>query len=316
MEPNVNLNGSDIEYIYIPSGSTYNDVVELLSKTGFLMHVESFKWVAEKKNYPNSVKAGKFKIKDGMNNNVLVNLLRSGKQEPVRLIFNKVRTKDRFSGIIANQIEADSTEILKALTNEQYLVKYDKNLATAMSLFIPNTYEFWWNTDTDGFMDRMYKEYNRFWNDSRKDKAKKLNMSADQIITLASIVEEETNKNDEKNRLAGVYINRLVKGYRLQADPTLKFAHNDFEIKRVLDRHKKINSPYNTYKYYGLPPGPICIPSISSIDAVLNHEKHNYLYFCAKDDFSGYHVFAKTLNEHNRNAYKYHRALNKRRIYR
>jgi len=314
-EPNVNLNGNKSTYIYIPTGANYNDVTNILYKHNLIINRSSFEWVAEKKNYINHIKPGRYKIKSKMSNNALVNLLRSGKQEPINLVFNKIRTKERFAGIISNQIEADSTSILNRLNDSDYLKKYNKNKATAMSLFIPNTYELYWNTSTDKFINRMYIEYKKFWNKARLNKAKKLNMSPTDIIILASIVEEETIKNDEKPTVAGVYINRLHKNIRLQADPTVRFAIGDFEVKRILNKHLKIDNPYNTYKYNGLPPGPICIPTISSIDAVLNYKHHNYLYFCAKDDFSGYHSFAKTLKEHNKNASKYRSALNKNKIY-
>lgn len=314
--PNVKLQNNDSEFIYIPSGSYYTDVLEILKNSKILVNEESFKWVAEKKKYPNNVKAGKYRVKNNMSNNQLVNLLRSGNQTPVKLVFNKIRTKDKFAGIIANQIEADSAEILNLLNDEAFLGGYEKNSTTAFCMLIPNTYEFFWNTDAIDFIKRMAKEHKRFWNDERMKKAEKLGLSPNEVYTLASIVEEETIKNDEKQRLAGVYYNRLKKRIRLGADPTVRFALNDFNIKRVLNKHLTYDSPYNTYKYYGLPPGPICIPSISSIDAVLNLEKHSYLYFCAKDDFSGYHAFAKTLQQHNANARKYHRFLNKNRIYR
>lgn len=315
-EPNVKLDNNKPTYIYIPSGSSYHDVANILFENGYIINRSSFEWVAEKKNYQNKVKPGKYKLTNGMSNNQLVNLLRSGKQVPVKLVFNKIRTKERFAGIISKQIEADSTEILKRLYDVQYLKRFDKNLETAMTLFIPNTYEFYWNTNADVFFKRMEQESKRFWNDKRIKKARDLNMTPNQVITLASIIEEETTKNDEKATMAGVYLNRIRKGIRLQADPTLRFALGDFTIKRILNAHKNLDSPYNTYKNAGLPPGPICLPSISSIDAVLNYQKHNYLYFCAKDDFSGYHVFAKTLKQHNQNAVKYHQALNKKRIYR
>ena len=314
-EPNINLNGKELEYIYIPTGSDFKDVLDILNENNLLIQSKTFEWVAEKKGYVNNVKPGKYKIQARMSNNALVNLLRSGKQEPVRLVFNKVRTIERFAGIIAEQIEADSTVLLTKLKDKKYLKTYNRNLETASTLFIPNTYEFFWNTTSDGFIERMHKESNRFWNNSRLQKAKNLNMTPEEVITLASIVEEETNKNDEKQKVAGVYVNRLRKGMRLQADPTIKYALGSFEVKRILTKHLEIDSPYNTYKNAGLPPGPICIPTISSIDAVLNYEKHSYLYFCANDDFSGYHAFAKNLIEHNKNAAKYREALNRNRIY-
>jgi UPF0755 protein len=182
-------------------------------------------------------------------------------------------------------------------------------------IFIPDTYEFYWNTSAKGFVTRMHEEYLRFWNANRTGKAEELEMTIPEIVTLASIVEKETNKNDEKPMIAGVYINRLDKGWRLQADPTLIYALNDYNIKRVLNIHKEFDSPFNTYKHGGLPPSPICIPSISSIEAVLNNQNEGYLFFCAKDDLSGYHVFARSNTQHNKNARKYQKALDKMRIY-
>lgn len=315
-EPNINLDGKKEVYIYIPTGSDYKDVTNILYANNYIINRASFEWVAEKKGYAALVKPGKYQLKEGMSNNQLVNLLRSGKQVPVKLVFNKIRTKDRFAGIISNQIEADSLELLNLLNNESFLSDYGLNRETALCLFIPNTYEFYWNTDAKAFVKRMDKEFENFWNKSRLEKANSMGLSREEVITMASIVEEETVKNDEKPRVAGVYYNRIKKGMRLQADPTVRFAVGDFEIKRILTKHLSIDSPYNTYRKAGLPPGPICIPTISSIDAVLNYEKHSYLYFCAKDDFSGYHAFAKTLQQHNVNAEKYRKALNKNRIYR
>ncbi len=201
------------------------------------------------------------------------------------------------------------------MTNITVLATIKLSPESASSIYIPNTYEFYWNTLAEGFVKRMHEEYLRFWNADRKSKAVELDMTVPEVITLASIVEKESNKNDEKPIIAGVYINRLEKGWRLQADPTLIYALNDYSIKRVLNVHLDYDSPYNTYKYGGLPPGPICIPSISSVDAVLNNKNEGYLYFCAKDDLSGYHAFAKTNRQHNRNAKKYQAALNKMRIY-
>jgi UPF0755 protein len=287
-----------------------------LYDNNFIINRASFEWVAEKKGYADKVKPGRYELKEGMSNNALVNLLRSGKQSPVKLVFNKIRTKALFAGIISRQIEADSTKILELLNNKKFLSEFGLKPETAICLFIPNTYEFYWNTDAKAFVRRMHTEYEKFWTKNRREKARNLELSQEQVITMASIVEEETTKKDEKAKVAGVYYNRIHKGMRLQADPTVRFAVGNFEIKRILNKHLQIDSPYNTYQHSGLPPGPICIPTISSIDAVLNLEKHKYLYFCAKADFSGYHAFAKTLQEHNQNAAKYRKALNKNRIYR
>ncbi len=303
-------------YLYIPTGSGYEDVVESLLKDSLLKSIESFKWLAEKKNYPNHIYPGRYKLDSTMSNNDIINKLRSGFQEPIKVIFNSIRTREQLAGKIAKQIEPDSIELVKLFYNDSLISNLGLKQETFTCIFLPNTYEFWWNTSGEKFVSRMKVEYQRFWNEDRMNKATKLNLTQEDVITLASIVDEETLYNDEMPRVAGVYINRLRRRMHLQADPTLKFALGDFSIKRVLNVHKRINSPYNTYRNYGLPPGPISIPSIAAIEAVLNYENHNYLYFCAKPDFSGYHNFAKTLSQHNINAREYQRALNRERIWR
>jgi UPF0755 protein len=271
--------------------------------------------VARRKHYPGRLKPGRYRLRDGMSNNDLVNLLRSGKQEPVRVTFLNIRSMEELAGRISRQIEADSLSILKLLRDKDYLEQFGVNPLNSFVLFIPNTYEFYWNTTAARFVTRMAREKAKFWNKTRIEKCRLTGLSISQVVTLASIVDKETNKDDEKPIIAGVYINRLREGWPLQADPTIIFAWNDYTIKRVLTNHLQINSPYNTYIYAGLPPGPICIPSISSIDAVLNSQHHDYYYFCAKDDLSGYHVFARTLAEHNRNAKKYQKAVKKLNIH-
>lgn len=303
-------------YLYIPTGSEFSDVIDILKHDSLLINIDSFIWLAEKKNYPNHVYPGRYKLDSLMSNEELINKLRSGYQDPVNVIFNSVRTREQLAGRISRQIEADSVRLVNLFYNDSLIENYGLKPETFTCIFLPNTYEFWWNTSAESFVDRMHKEYLRFWNDDRKAKAAKLNLTPEEVTTLASIVDEETYFNGEMPRVAGLYINRLRKRMHLQADPTLKFALGDFSIKRVLNIHKQINSPYNTYKRYGLPPGPISIPSIAAIDAVLNYESHSYLYMCAKPDFSGYHNFAKTLSQHNQNAREYQRALNKERIWR
>ncbi len=310
-----NINGNSY-YLYISTGSDFNDVIQILEKDSILKDINSFKWLAEKKNYPNHVYPGRYRLDSLMNNNDLIDKLRSGFQDPVKVVFNSIRTREQLAGKISKQIEPDSLTLIKLLYNDSLITEYGLIQETFTCIFLPNTYEFWWNTSAEKFIDRMYKEYQRFWNDERKSKAAILNLTPEDVTTLASIVDEETYYSKEMPRVAGVYINRLRRRMHLQADPTLKFALGDFSIKRVLNVHKQIDSPYNTYKRYGLPPGPISIPSISAIDAVLNYESHSYLYFCAKSDFSGYHNFAKTLSQHNINARNYQRALNKERIWR
>ncbi len=312
---NVDLKGRKTAFLYIHTGSSYDDVLKMLTDSSFIIDSESFDWVARQKNYPQLVKAGRFKIRHGMSNNQIVNLLRSGAQEPVKITVNKVRSMRKLAEAVGSKLEADTDELYRLLTDNSYLSKFGKTRETAFTLFITDTYHFNWNTSAEQFIERMYAETVKFWDDKRREKADAVKLTPDEVYTLASIVEEETIKNDEKPDVAGVYLNRIRIGMPLQADPTVKYAVGDFEIKRILNKHLEVDSPYNTYKHRGLPPGPICIPSKSSIDAVLNYNKHKYLYFCAKADFSGYHAFARNLIEHNANAEKYRKALNKNKIY-
>ncbi len=315
-KPNVLVADSTAKYLEIPTGSDFNDVIDIIKKEGILENPDSFVWLAKKKNYPNHVYPGRYRLVHEMNNNEIINRLRSGYQEPVKVIFNSIRTKEHLAGRVSKQIEADSLTLVQVFNNDSIINSYGFTPETFTCIFLPNTYEFWWNTTATAFVARMYKEYQKFWNDERLAKANALNLTPEDVITLASIVDEETLYNDEMTKIAGVYINRLRRRMHLQADPTLKFALGDFTIKRVLTEHKKINSPYNTYTRYGLPPGPISIPSIAAIESILNYEDHNYLYFCAKPDFSGYHNFATTLSQHNINARAYQQALNKEKIWR
>ena len=292
--------------LYIPTGSDFQDVKNILNDLGVLKNKNAFIWLAKRMNYDENVHPGRYVLTNGMTNQQLINMLRMGYQTPVKVVFNNMRTVEQLAGRISEQIEADSASIVDEIRN---------NDTIDATYFIPNTYEFYWNTDADDFVRKMIAEYKVFWNDSRKRKAKEKRLTPKQVSILASIVDKETTKVSEMPIIAGVYLNRLNKRWPLQADPTLVYALGDYGIRRVLDVHKKIDSPYNTYKYPGLPPGPICIPSIAAIDAVLNAEKHNYFYFCAKDDLSGYHVFAKNITEHNKNADRYRRALNKNKIY-
>jgi UPF0755 protein len=314
MSPNVQTtDGKEVE-LFIPTGADYDQVKALIKDANCIVNEKSFNWVAQKKDYPNNIHPGHYVLKNGMNNNQLVNMLRGGLQTPVKVTFNNIRDVDQLAGRIATQIEADSATISQRLHNQEYINQLGFNSRTIPALFLPDTYEFYWNTDAEGFVNRMFQEYNKFWNEERKQQAQAKGLTPIQVSTLASIVNKETNMSDEMPRVAGVYLNRLKSNWLLQADPTLIFAWNDYTIKRVLDRHKEIESPYNTYKYPGLPPGPICIPSIAAVKSVLNAEDHHYYFFCAKEDFSGYHNFAKTLGEHNQNAARYQQALNQRGI--
>jgi UPF0755 protein len=249
-----------------------------------------------------------------MSNKQIITKLRSKQQDPVKLVFNNIRVKEELAGHISEQLETDSVSLLRLLNDADYLKKFGFTTDNIISMFIPNTYEVYWDIAPEKFMEKMHKEYLAFWTDKRKARLTEIRLTELEAITMASIVEKETNQNDEKPDVAGVYMNRLHDGWLLQADPTLVYALGDFSIKRVLNVYKTIDSPYNTYKYFGLPPGPICLPSISSIDAVLNFRQHQYMYFCAREDFSGYHNFAVTMNEHLLNAAKYQQALNQKGI--
>ena len=250
-----------------------------------------------------------------MNNLDLVRMLRAGRQVPVQVTFNTIRTKEELAKKITANLEVSEEQFLALLQDSVYIRNFEFEEETILSLFIPNTYEFWWNTSATGLFDRMHEEYQKFWTEERKQKAAALGLSQKEVSTLASIVQAESQKSDERPRIAGVYLNRLRMGMPLQADPTLVFAAGDFTIKRVTAKQMAIDSPYNTYKYTGLPPGPINLPDLNSLDAVLNAEKHDYLYFCAKADFSGYHSFAVSYNEHLNNARRYQQALNAANIY-
>ena len=310
-KPNVDLKTHRFTFYYIHTGSNFSTVEKELIKNKNLINISSFEWVAHWKKYDSRVKPGRYRIYDGMSNNDLVNLLRSGKQEPVKVVFTDLLTREDLAGKISGQIEADSVSLLKLMKDPVYLSEFNVTPQSIFVLFLPNTYELFWNSSADQFIRRMYKEYKKFWNAERLNKCRMEGFTIAEVITLASIVARETSKESETPAIAGVYMNRLKKNWPLQADPTLILAANDYSIKRVLNKHKEIDSPYNTYTHTGLPPGPICLPSVSSIDAVLNYKNHPYMYFCARDDLSGYHNFAVTLAEHNRNAKRYQAALKK-----
>lgn len=293
---------------------TPDDVIELLAKNVNVKSISSLKKAVKILQF-NAVEPGHYVIHDNMNNITLVRLLRMGLQTPVKVTFNNIRTKELLASTLSKQLMCDSVEIISVLSDSVFLASYNFTKENAILAFIPNTYEFYWDTNGKDLFDRMYKEYMRFWNEERMQKAVAISLSSIEVGILASIVEEETNKSHEYPVVAGLYINRLNKGMLLQADPTVRFAVGDFSIKRILNSHLRIESPYNTYKNVGLPPGPIRIPSIEVVDAVLNYKKHNYIFMAAKPDSSGEHNFASTLSEHNRNANEYRQALNERMIY-
>lgn len=313
--PNTLVDRDQPYMLKIPTNSVFKNVVDRLYEDKVINDALSFGFVAKTLGYQEAVKPGLYKIEPKMNNLQLVRMLRSGAQVPVRVTFNNIRTKEELSEKITANLEVTSEQFLQLIQDSVYIRKFDFEEETVMSMFIPNTYEFWWNTSPEALFDRMYKEYQAFWTDERKQKAQQLGLTQKEVSTLASIVQAESQKSDERAKIAGVYLNRMKIGMALQADPTLVFATGDFTLKRILNVHKEIESPYNTYKYTGLPPGPINLPDINSLNAVLNAEKHQYMYFCAKEDFSGYHAFAVTYNEHINNARRYQAALNAAKIY-
>ncbi|MHB0756672.1 endolytic transglycosylase MltG [Polaribacter sp. M15] len=299
--------------LYIKSSDSLVDIKEKIAD--YSKNPNTFLWVSAKKNF-SEPKTGRYVLKKGMSNNDLVNMLRSGNQTPLKISFNNQDTLEKFAGRIADQLALDSTAIITSFTNSDFLQKNKLTKKSVLQICIPNSYEFYWTVSADKFRDKLLREYNRFWNKSRLQKAKALKLSKSEVITLASIVQKETAKKEERPTVAGLYLNRLQNGWPLQADPTIIYAikevkGQDYVVKRVLSVDLKINSPYNTYTNRGLPPSLIGMPDINTIDAVLNAEKHDYFYMCVNTDKLGYHKFAKSLSQHNRNAAKYHNWLNK-----
>ncbi|RNL52229.1 endolytic transglycosylase MltG [Pedobacter jejuensis] len=310
--PNVTDNQ---KYLYIKTNSDYNALVENLKTKDIVKSVSSFETAAGKMNLTGNVKPGRYRLRKGMTNRTLINLIKAGNQEPVKLKFQNIRKKEDFAAYLASNLEADSLSFISVLNSTPLISKYGFNQDNVYAMFIPNTYEMYWNVSPIEFFERMHKEYNNFWTAERKQKASSLNLTPAQVYTLASIVDAEALYDKEMPIIAGLYLNRLNKGVLLQADPTVIFANNDFTVKRVTNKLLQVQSLYNTYKYAGLPPGPIMMPSINAIDAVLNRDQNDYIYMCAKEDFSGYHNFAVTKQQHEINAKKYREALNKRNIF-
>jgi UPF0755 protein len=304
--------------LFIKSTDNLLDVQKEI--TPFSKNPDSFIWVAAKKNF-SKPKVGRYLLVRGMSNNDLINMLRIGRQTPFKLSFNNQDTLEKFVGRIASQIAADSISLLAAFKSKKFLAENNLTEKSVLQIFIPNTYEFYWTVSPERFRTKMLTFYKRFWNERRLQKAKKLNLTNKEVIILASIVQKETAKTSERPIVAGLYLNRLKNGWPLQADPTIIYCikekkGQDYVVKRVLTVDLKINSQYNTYKNKGLPPTLISMPDISAIDGVLNAEKHNYFYMCANIDKLGYHTFARTLAQHNRNAAKYHEWMNKQKVHR
>ena len=303
---------TDTTYIYIDRDDDVDSVYHKIIDAGNPKQMHGFESLVRYQGY--NVKTGRYAIKPTDNMRYLHRRLSMGYQTPIKLTVGSVRTLDRIARNTARQLMVDSCEIANILNDTAYISKLGFTPETLPALFIPNTYEVYWNMSAEDFMQRMLKEHKAFWNEKRLKQAEAIGLTPIEVSTLASIVEEETANQAEKPMVAGLYINRLKKGMLLQADPTVKFSLQEFGLKRILFKHLEVDSPYNTYKYAGLPPGPIRIPSYQGLESVLNYTKHNYIYMCAKEDFSGTHNFAATLSEHHRNARRYVRALNKRGI--
>lgn len=290
----------DFTDIFIPRNADFDKVMKELKEREVLVNEESFRWVAEQKEYPDFIKPGKYRIESGWSNNELVNHLKGGNQIPVRVTLDNVKTLDALAGKAAKQIEPDSAQLMEYLSSPEVISHYGFQLTTFISMFIPNTYEMYWSITAEEFTSRMAKEFKSFWSDERKAKARALGLSQSEVATLASIVQEETRKSDEMPKVARLYLNRLKRGMKLQADPTVKYAVGDPSLRRIYFKHLEKQSPYNTYIHKGLPPGPIALPQKQALDAVLNAPQHDYIFMCAKPDYSGYHNFSKTLAQHNR----------------
>ncbi|WP_420573736.1 endolytic transglycosylase MltG [Kordia sp.] len=303
---------------YVPSRTSLKEVLLNLQGAGIIDSESEFREYAAFRNLKEeTLEGGKYIFPKNVTYSKIVEDLRQGNGEKeAQVTFNNARTKKELAEKIALTVELSAEDILTLVTDEKFTSKYGFTPTTINTMFIPNTYNVYWDITAEDLISKLAKEYKRFWTPTRKAKAKALNMSQTEVSTLASIVVCETIKMDEAPKIAGVYVNRLKRGIPLDADPTLKWVLGDFEIKRILNKDKELDSPYNTYKNRGLPPGPIYIPSVQYIDAVLNYEKHDYIFFCAKEDFSGYSNFAKTNRQHEINARKYHKALNERKIYR
>ncbi len=309
--PNVTDNQG---YLYIKTGSGFADVLKTVEQQGIVKDTTTFMQVAYSEKYENRVKPGKYLLHKGMGNKKFIRMLALGEQEPVKIAFQNVRLKETFAGMVGKKLEADSASIIHLLDSAAYLKPFGFTPDDVYVMFMPNSYKMYWNGSAEKFFARMNAEYQKFWTPERKEQAKAAGLTPVQVSILASIVDAEASHDNEMPAIAGLYLNRLNLGMKLESDPTVIFALKDFTIKRVLNKYLVFNSPYNTYLNTGLPPGPIMMPSVNAVKAVLNYKKHNYIYMCAKEDFSGYHNFATNMADHLINAHKFHQALNDRNI--
>ncbi|QQL51193.1 endolytic transglycosylase MltG [Mucilaginibacter ginkgonis] len=308
-----NVSGKQ-EYLYIHTGADFKEVFDSVKTHQMVNDTTTFLWAAHNMKYVNRVKPGRYKLKEGMSNRALINMLASGTQSPVDISFHNLRLKTQFAGFMGKKIEPDSLSLIRLLDSASYIKQYGFSTEDVYTMFLPNTYQVYWNITPEKFFKKMYGAYEKFWTPQRKQKAVALNLTPIEVSILASIVDAEALHDDEMPKIAGLYLNRLNKGMKLQADPTVIYAMNDFTIKRVLNRYLSNPSPYNTYVHTGLPPGPVMMPSINAINAVLNRDNNAYLYMCAKEDFSGYHNFATNEADHKANARRFQQALDQRNI--
>ncbi|HWZ36287.1 MAG TPA: endolytic transglycosylase MltG [Mucilaginibacter sp.] len=302
------------EYLYIRTGSTFDDVFKTIRDEKIVRDTATFSWAAHQMKYVGHVKPGRYKLTDGMSNRKFIRMLQLGEQEPVDLSFHVFRTKEQFAGFVSKKMEVDSLTLLRYLDSADYVKQFGLDTDNAFVMVMPDSYKLDWNLSADKFYHRMYKHYETFWTGERKQQAADINLTVPQVSILASIVDAEAVYDDEMPTIAGLYLNRLHKGMKLESDPTIIFAMHDFTIHRVLNKYLTVASPYNTYVHTGLPPGPVMLPSVAAVKAVLNYEKNDYLYMVAKEDFSNRHNFAKTQAEHNINAAKFRKALTEHHI--
>ena len=302
------------EYLYIHTGETYVQLYDSIRAKGIVNDTTTFNWAAHNMKYVDHVKPGKYRLHEGESNHKFIRMLELGEQEHVVLSFHNIRLKEQFAGFLSKKLEPDSMAFLALLDSDKYVSQYGFNTDNVYTMFIPNSYEIYWNTAPDKLFKRMYASYEKFWTPERKQKAADINLSPVQVSILAAIVDAEALHDDEMPTIAGLYLNRLKKGMLLQSDPTVIFAVHDFTIHRVLNKYLAVNSPYNTYQHTGLPPGPVMMPSVNAINSVLDYKKSDYIYMCAKEDFSGYHNFTDNEAQHKINARKFQAALNARNI--
>ena len=308
------LNKQETQYLYIDRDDNVDSLYQKMDSITKPHGMKGFRFIADAKDLASSLKRGRYALDTSVGAWDFFNILKRGEQTPLNVPIPSARTMDKLAVAVSKKLELDSLDLLRALTDSTVCARYGFTKQTIPAMFIPDSYNMYWTVSVDEFLDRMKKEYDKFWDSDRMAKAKAIGLSPVEVSTLASIVTEETRATQEKPTVAGLYLNRLKKGMLLQSDPTVKFAMQDFGVKRILNRMLTIDNPYNTYKYNGLPPGPIRVPMKEDLEAVLNHETHDYIYMCAKEDFSGTHNYARTEAEHRANAAKYHRALNERGI--